>query len=199
MTSTRYQQIMASLRDKDYRDALAEEQINTGLPFQIRAMRHARNWTQAELGQRTDIAQETISLFESAAYGRFSLRTLRRLASAFDVWLDVHFAPFSALADRMSRLSPEDLAVPNFETDAGLDSTDIFMLTGDTTSAIPGRESEAFTTGPVVARMVGEPVVISQRPPDNLLVFHVGRRGGTPEDLRQITTGETQSWERVAK
>src|SRR5215208_4448170 len=95
MTSPRERQIAASLGDKEYRDAFVEEQIDTGLPFQIRTMRQRRGWTQGDLGQRAGMAQETISLLESPTYGRFTLRTLKRLASAFDVAVMVRFVPFS--------------------------------------------------------------------------------------------------------
>ena len=121
MTSARREQIIASLHDKEYRDAFVEEQIDTGLPFQIRAMRQQRGWTQADLGQRTGMAQETVSLLESPSYGRFTLRTLKRLASAFDVALMVRFVPFSRVADLAANLSPEDLAVPDFEHDPGFE------------------------------------------------------------------------------
>src|SRR5438876_279312 len=120
MTSARRRQISASLRDKEYRDAFVEEHIDTGLPFQIRAMRQDRGWTQGELGQRTGMAQESISQLESSSYGRFTLRTLKRLASAFDVALMVKFVPFSRLVDWQAELSPEDLAVPSFDADTGL-------------------------------------------------------------------------------
>jgi transcriptional regulator with XRE-family HTH domain len=89
-------------------------------------MRHDRDWTQNELGQRTGMAQETISQLESPSYGRFTLRTLKRLASAFDVALMVKFVPFSRLAGWETELSPEDLAVPSFDNDPGFrDSVDV--------------------------------------------------------------------------
>jgi transcriptional regulator with XRE-family HTH domain len=106
---------MDSLEDKEYRDLFVAEHIAAGLAFQIRAMREARGWSQAELGRRVGMRQETICLLENPSYGRFTLRTLKRLASAFDVALTVRFAPFDELAARTTNLSPEDLAVPAFD------------------------------------------------------------------------------------
>src|SRR5688572_4778149 len=97
MKSSKRQQIIAGLADKEYRDAFVEEQINVGLSFQIRSTRQARGWTQGDLGQRTGMKQETISVLESADYGSYSLRTLKRLASAFDVGLEVRLVPYSKL------------------------------------------------------------------------------------------------------
>ncbi len=117
MTTTldRREQIAESLRDKEYRDALANAYIDRGLAFQIRAMQGARGWTQKELGERVRMAQATISNLESPDYGKHTLSTLKRLASAFDVALMVRFVPFSHLADHIDGLSAEDMAVPGFD------------------------------------------------------------------------------------
>lgn len=127
-TSVRREQIAATLRDKEERDLFVSEQIDTGLPFQIRAIRQARGWSQKELAERAGMAQEGISRLESLDYGKYTLRTLKRLASAFDVGLVVRFEPFSQLVDWEANLSPKDLAVPDYEHDPGLrpaDTTDV--------------------------------------------------------------------------
>lgn len=120
MTSVRFRQIAASLRDKEYRDLVVAEEIDTGLPFQIRALRQAYGWSQKELATRLGITQEGVSRLESLSYGKYTLSTLKRLASAFDVALAVKFVPFSQLAAWMANMSPEDLAVPDYAHDTGL-------------------------------------------------------------------------------
>jgi transcriptional regulator with XRE-family HTH domain len=124
MTSARRDQIVASLRDKEYRDLLVAEEIESGLPFQIRAMRQARGWSQRALADRTQMTQEGISRLENLDYGKYTLTTLKRLASTFDVALVVRFVPFSQLVDWVANLSPEDLAVPDYEHDSGLELAD---------------------------------------------------------------------------
>jgi transcriptional regulator with XRE-family HTH domain len=119
-TSARREQIAASLQDKEYRDLFVAEEIDAGLPFQIRAMRQARGWSQQELADRLEMTQEGVSRLESLNYGRFTLSTLKRLASAFDVALTVRFVPFSELVDWAADLSPAALAVPDFDHDPGL-------------------------------------------------------------------------------
>src|SRR5262245_54266440 len=118
MSSDRRTQLVSSLHDVEYRRAFVEEEISTGLAFQIRATRQARGWSQRELGSRapdgTPIAQEQICKLENPDYGRYSLTTLKRLAAAFDVALIVRFVPFSQLVDFTLRLTPTDLAVPSF-------------------------------------------------------------------------------------
>lgn len=99
--STTRQQIVSSLSDKEYRDALVLESITQGIAFQIRAMRNARDWTQADLGRACGKGQSEISRLEDPDYEAYTLKTLMQLAATFDVALTVKFVPFSALADEM--------------------------------------------------------------------------------------------------
>lgn len=105
------------LMAKEHRDAFVSASVDQTIPFQIRAMRLAqeRNWTQKDLALRAGMKQERISICENPNYGRFSLQTLKQLASAFDVALIVRFAPFSELVEWESNLSPESLEVKNFD------------------------------------------------------------------------------------
>lgn len=99
MTTLKRKEIFNGLADKDYRDVFVEENIGMGLAYQIRALRERETWTQEQLGKLTDKAQETISQLENPAYRAYTLKTLRRLAAAFDVGLLVRFVPFSELVD----------------------------------------------------------------------------------------------------
>lgn len=105
------------LMNKKHRDAFVSASVDQTIPFQIRAMRLAkeRNWTQKELASRAKMKQERISVCENPNYGRFSLQTLKQIASAFDVALIVRFAPFSELVEWESNLSPESLEIKNFD------------------------------------------------------------------------------------
>lgn len=110
-------QLVAKLSNKAYRDVFVSEQINTGLAFQIRALRDQRGWSQGELGTRAEMAQPRISVMEDANYARFSLNTLKRLASAFDVGLVVRFAPFSELVGNFENLTARSLEAASFAED----------------------------------------------------------------------------------
>lgn len=119
-TQEKRQYLIDSLQDKEYRDLYVAENIDTGIAFQVRAMRDAREWTQSELGARTGKQQEAIARIEDPNYGNYTLRTLKLLALAFDVALVVRFEPFSRFVDYITKLAPTDLAVPSFATDEGL-------------------------------------------------------------------------------
>jgi len=116
-TYKRKQRLLKELRDKEYRDAFVAEHIDTGIPFQIRAIREQGGLSQAELGARAEMAQEAISRLEDPNYGKLTINTLKRLASAFDVGLIIRFVPFSDLVKWELNLSPDSLNAISFERD----------------------------------------------------------------------------------
>jgi transcriptional regulator with XRE-family HTH domain len=55
----------------------------------IRAVRVRRGWTQQELARRSGVSRSTISRVERGHPGTFSLDTIRRVAAALDVRVDL--------------------------------------------------------------------------------------------------------------
>ncbi|MGI8828169.1 MAG: helix-turn-helix domain-containing protein [Candidatus Limnocylindria bacterium] len=53
----------------------------------VRALRHRRNWTQAELGRRADCSASLISRLERGQARSCSLATIRRILEALDAWI----------------------------------------------------------------------------------------------------------------
>lgn len=111
------QKLRQSLRDKKRRDAFVSAYTGQTIPFQIRALREQedRGWTQEELAAKAGMKQTRISVLENPNYERYSLKTLKQLASAFDVALMVRFVRFSELAEWTLNLSSGSLEVPSFE------------------------------------------------------------------------------------
>ena len=107
-------QLIETLADKENRDAFVAEHIDTGDPFQLRALREQREWTQDQVGQEAGMAQARISVLEDPNYASFTLKSLKKLASAFDVALIVRFVPFSQLINWDLTLSPESLKAESF-------------------------------------------------------------------------------------
>ncbi len=105
------------LQTKAYRDAYAEAQLSIEIPFQIRALRKARGWTQAKLAKLCGIPQARISHIEQPGRDPLSLRTLYRLSSAFDVGLLVQFVTFSELVRHEAEFHPETFSVSSFKVD----------------------------------------------------------------------------------
>jgi transcriptional regulator with XRE-family HTH domain len=107
--------LLAKLKRKKYRDAYVEEHVRTSLPFQIRALREQREWTQGQLAGELKTTQTAVSRLENPEYGKLSLNSLYKLASAFDVALLVKFVPFSRLIEEFQDASPQALSAMSFE------------------------------------------------------------------------------------
>ncbi len=106
--------LLEKLTNKQYRDALISEEIDVGLPMQLREMRESRGWKQAEVAKKIGTAQPRFPVMEKPGYGNFSLTTLKKLASVFDVGLIVSFVPFSEMIDFRESISRKRLAIPGF-------------------------------------------------------------------------------------
>jgi transcriptional regulator with XRE-family HTH domain len=138
-SNKRINRLMEDLKDKKQRDAFVSSHINTGIPFQIRALRDQRGWSQNELGEQIPekaMTQENISRLEDPNYSKFTLTTLKRLASAFDVALMVRFVPFSELINWEINLSTESLIVTSFPEESYFQAEKIEIDT-DTEQFVP--------------------------------------------------------------
>lgn len=104
---TTHSKLFAKITNKNYRDLFVASQINKGIPFQLRALRAARNnMTQAELAKAAETKQSVISRIESKGAANLSIQTLLKLAAAFDVALVVRFEPIDKFIDWVDKLSP---------------------------------------------------------------------------------------------
>lgn len=107
--------LIGELKDKEYRDAYVASQIAIGLPFQVRALRVSKGWTQEQLAERAGMSQPRIAEIEKPGKRRFNLETLLRIASAHDVGLEVRFAPFGQIIAHDESFDPDSFTVPTFE------------------------------------------------------------------------------------
>lgn len=108
------------LRNREYRTAYAESFLDSSIALQIKTLREERGWTQAELAERAGMMQSRISTLEQADYSSWSVKTLRRLAEAFDLVLSVRFESFGWLLNQATRFSRADLRRPSFNEDLGV-------------------------------------------------------------------------------
>lgn len=113
------------LQGKKYRHSFVSSQIGASVAAQIASTRVSRGWTQGELAKRAKMSQVRISVLEDPNYENFSIKTLKRLAEAFDTALILRFAPFSEMLEWLTTLPPEHLAVPRFEEDTFKDELDM--------------------------------------------------------------------------
>jgi transcriptional regulator with XRE-family HTH domain len=102
---------------KEYRHAYADENLNAIIGTQIKVLREQRELRQGALAREAGMRQPMISRYENVNYSSWSLKTLKKLAWAFDVWLDVRFRPFSDLVTTTDEFGRDSLQVPKFDDD----------------------------------------------------------------------------------
>jgi transcriptional regulator with XRE-family HTH domain len=89
-----FESLLKRLRKKEYRKEFVSARVAAAVSAQVSALRQKNNWTQAQLAEAAQMKQARISLIEHGDYENFTLGTLKRLASAFDVGLIVEFVSF---------------------------------------------------------------------------------------------------------
>lgn len=84
-------------KDKSYREEFALAMLKRMIPYQTRAIRKKRRWSQAELAASAKVTQGVISRAEDPDYGNLTLTTIGRIAAGFDLAAVIRFVPFSEL------------------------------------------------------------------------------------------------------
>lgn len=117
MTLHSKENLRENLKDKNFRDSFVIARVDGKLAFQIRYLRENEGWTQAELARRLGSSQNAVWRLENPRYGKASVSTLKKLASIFDVALDVRFLRFSELLDQVLNQSTDSITVDSFDKD----------------------------------------------------------------------------------
>jgi len=103
--------------DKDYRHSYAESFLNSVIATQIKVLREMRKWRQSDLAREAEMKQSVISRLENINYSSWSIKSLQKLAQAFDVVLTVRFERFKNLALDADRFGRKALEVVEFSKD----------------------------------------------------------------------------------
>ncbi|HEY5174353.1 MAG TPA: helix-turn-helix transcriptional regulator [Terriglobales bacterium] len=120
------------------RAQFVDSNVNKGIAYQLRALRDRQDLSQEKLSEMVGMNQNAISRLESPSRTRPTITTLKRLAEALDVGLEVRFVPFSKLAKWYSGtpyvergICTDSLAVPDFTEELAAGAFQ------DQTSAVP--------------------------------------------------------------
>lgn len=109
--------LVAEFDDKEYAHAYMEEFSNMAIAAQIKILREQRGWTQKELADAADMKQERICALEDVDYDAWTIKTLRKLAKAFDLTVKFSFEKFSNAILDISKVDPEVLKRTSREED----------------------------------------------------------------------------------
>ena len=101
--------LVTEFDDKEYAHAYMEEFSNMAIAAQIKVLRDQRGWTQQQLAEAADMKQERVCALEDVDYDAWTIKTLRKLAKAFDLTIKVSFEKFSSGILDISKISPEAL------------------------------------------------------------------------------------------
>ena len=105
-------------RSKKYREAFVAAQLKRGIPTQMRVLLKQRQWSQAELADRSGLTQGAISRAADPDYGNLTFNNVLKIAAGFDVAFLGKFVPFSELASWYDSITDEEkLMVDNFDED----------------------------------------------------------------------------------
>lgn len=110
-------QLKKEFKDKEYRDAYAEDYLHTKIASQIKVIREQRELTQKELAEMIGTKQPGVTRLENVNYASWNISTLKKIAAALGCWLNVSFEPFGTLLDEDESFSREWLQRPKFEED----------------------------------------------------------------------------------
>lgn len=105
--------LWSEMSEKEFRDAFSESLIDDRISAQIYHLRRYLGWTQKDLAERSGVSAPTISGLENSTTSP-TLATLRKIASAFDVALNVRFVSFSALLASRDAI---DARIPSYHED----------------------------------------------------------------------------------
>jgi len=155
--STFADRLVEDFADKEFAHGYMEDHGNAVIAAQIKALREQRGLTQAQLAALADMRQERVCALENVEYDAWTVKTLRKLAEAFDVHLKVCFTPFSEAIMDVVNLKKSRLEVADRETDLGNFKQLTLRYLNDNWKAIDGRHLSAVR--PIASRTPVDPTV----------------------------------------
>jgi DNA-binding XRE family transcriptional regulator len=82
------------MKDPEFKKAFDQEEIYASLAINVAKLRETKNLSQAQLARKLHTTQQTISRLESQNNESISIRTLVKIADAFDQRLEINFFPY---------------------------------------------------------------------------------------------------------
>ncbi len=106
--------------DPDYRQAYAEDYLNTYVATQIQVLREQRGLSQQELAELIGTKQPGISRLENINHSSWKTETLKKVANALGVRLKISFETYGDLLNEASTFGRRSLQRPEFEQDPAI-------------------------------------------------------------------------------
>jgi transcriptional regulator with XRE-family HTH domain len=110
-------ELREELKDPEYREAYADDYLNTYIATQIQVLREQRNLSQQELAELIGTKQPGISRLENVNHSKWKTETLQKIAHALDVRLKISFETYGDLLIDGEKFSRKALERPTFADD----------------------------------------------------------------------------------
>lgn len=111
-----------------YRHAYVDEFTDAYIATQIKVLREQRELSQTALGELAGMKQSQISELEDVNNRSWKVRTLKKLAKAFDLVLVVRFEQFGRVLPDIGKLDRERLERAGFKDDPVFNHTDEVVI-----------------------------------------------------------------------
>ena len=157
-------------KDKETRHIYADDFLNTYIATQLKVLREDREWTQKQLAEEAGMRQERISVLEDVNYESWSVKTLKRLAQAFDLRLSIKFETFGSFLKDFDEFSRESLGRVSFDDDPA------FAESPSTSNLIP--TEQVMLTGQELARSLADKVSPREKALYDVVEIGQKRRSG---------------------
>lgn len=178
--------------DPEYREGYTEEFFNAKIATQIKVLREQREWSQEQLGNASGMRQERISVLEDVSYESWTVSTLRKLASAFHLVVDIEFKEYGEFASEFMAFNEERLRKRKFEDDPVFNGTlsEQILTNGRVAGLVPQDDSRPLTVMSTDFPESGTKGTLAQTPSDDtnfLDLFNVISLGVIDEGPRKST------------
>lgn len=161
--------------DHEYRHAYADEILNLMVCTQIRVLREQQDMTQGQLARAIGTTQTAISRIENVDYSNWNIRTLKKIAKAFDLRLRITFENFGILWKDVSSLNRHTLErARNIEEDPEFSESKAEETTRVSDASIVSVSAEESTNN--VAGVMPSKVLIFRPRPKTVQVSGVNYR-----------------------
>jgi transcriptional regulator with XRE-family HTH domain len=103
--------------DPEYRQAYAEDYLNTWVATQIQVLREQRDLSQEEFAELIGTQQPGVSRLENVNHSSWKTETLKKIANALGVRLKISFETYGTLLYEATSFSRDYLERPTFDKD----------------------------------------------------------------------------------
>lgn len=111
------ERLLEKFHDITYRHTYVEEFTDAYIATQIKVLREQRDWNQTVLAEKAGMHQSQIVTYEDVNNSSWTLRTLKKIAKAFDLVLVVRFESFGKVLPDIGHLEREHLTRESFTDD----------------------------------------------------------------------------------